>query len=546
MMGYRATKPIALTNILIERLRMFSSPESPPSTVTNAQMIFQTLLASAVLYAGALVIYRVFLHPLRKYPGPVLAAMTEGYEAYYNIVKKGGLVTEIERLHTIHGKFFSVLHFRDKKAFHDIYTHGRTLIKEPQFYHGLFGHCEESSIGYSDPETAKARRSLLAPLFSRRAVVALEYTIQTKIDQLLTLLKENYNSPDSSLEISSAYRSLTLDIITSYCFAECTNALDFQDFSHPFIHGIQEMLQQLWIQRHFPFLLPLILHMPQKLVLLLSHTFKGYLELRGNLERQVDDLVKNTESLSIAEHETIYHHLLAPPKLQDRPSRKSLVDEAVTLVGAGTETTSLTIRQKILLELDEAWPDKDRPISFVVLEKLPYLTAFIRETLRFSPGVIHPLPRLTSGTTTVIGDWEVPPGVSAIDLKRPFSFGMVFMELTQTAVEMGLLSMHLNAEVFPDPQTFKPERWLTATDKDLSEMLENLSPFSKGPRICVGLNLAWCELYLIFANIFRKLDLTLLVTDDMIEDYGKNHVDALVPNWSKGYRIVVNGVRSEE
>ncbi|KAE9382571.1 hypothetical protein BT96DRAFT_1027597 [Gymnopus androsaceus JB14] len=38
-----------------------------------------------------------------KYPGPVLAAITDWYEAYYDIIKKGGLVIEIDRLHKLYG-----------------------------------------------------------------------------------------------------------------------------------------------------------------------------------------------------------------------------------------------------------------------------------------------------------------------------------------------------------------------------------------------------------------------------------------------------------
>lgn len=55
-------------------------------------------------YICALALYRVFLHPLHVYPGPVLAALTDWYEAYYNIIRKGGLVIEIERLHKLYGK----------------------------------------------------------------------------------------------------------------------------------------------------------------------------------------------------------------------------------------------------------------------------------------------------------------------------------------------------------------------------------------------------------------------------------------------------------
>ncbi|KIK65853.1 hypothetical protein GYMLUDRAFT_38332 [Collybiopsis luxurians FD-317 M1] len=493
-------------------------------------MSLAVIFASAVVgYVGCLAIYRVFLHPLSKYPGPILAALTEGYEAYYNIIVRGGFLTEIERLHKVHGPVVRVgpntLHFKDRQAYHDIYTHGWTLIKEPQFHHNLMAHCRESSIAMTDPQEAKNRRSLLAPLFTRRAIVALEYTIQSKIDKLVSLLEENYNSRDSSLDLSLAYISLTRDIITSYCFAECSNSLDVPNFASV---GGQDILEWLWLQRHFPFLASFALGVYQKLILWLSPQFKVHVEVTTGFERQIDKLIGDPESLSIAEHETVYHHLLAP-KSQDRPSRKSLVEEAITLVGAGSGSTSTactvgtfyflknqSVREKITHELHEAWPDKSKAINFTVLEKLPYLTAFIKETLRFTPGIIHPLPRMTGGKTTVIGSWEVPPG---------------------TSVEMSILFMHMNPDVFPDPHAFNPDRWLA---KDIDDMTEDLVPFTKGPRICLGMQLALCELYLIFANIFRKLNLALLVTEDTIDDYSKGHIDSFMPIWKKGYRVVVD------
>jgi len=94
----------------------------------------------------------------------------------------------------------------------------------------------------------------------------------------------------------------------------------------------------------------------------------------------------------------------------------------------------------------------------------------------------------------------------------------------------------MNPETFPDPLKFKPERWLV---EDTSKMMLDLAPFSKGPRICIGLNLAWCELYLIFANILRRLDMKLLVDDDTIEDFAPVAADYFVPHWQKGYRVFV-------
>lgn len=49
-------------------------------------------------------VYRLYFHPLRKIPGPKLAAITHGYEFYYNVIKRGMYVWEIERLHQIYGQ----------------------------------------------------------------------------------------------------------------------------------------------------------------------------------------------------------------------------------------------------------------------------------------------------------------------------------------------------------------------------------------------------------------------------------------------------------
>jgi cytochrome P450 len=51
-----------------------------------------------------------------------------------------------------------------------------------------------------------------------------------------------------------------------------------------------------------------------------------------------------------------------------------------------------------------------------------------------------------------------------------------------------------------------PERWLDNSDK-ISK--ENLTPFSKGPRMCVGLNLSYMEAYVFLGNLIRRFDLSL-------------------------------------
>jgi len=49
--------------------------------------------------------YRLFLHPLRTFPGPWLAAITGLYEVYYDLVKYGGMLECIETLHKVYGRY---------------------------------------------------------------------------------------------------------------------------------------------------------------------------------------------------------------------------------------------------------------------------------------------------------------------------------------------------------------------------------------------------------------------------------------------------------
>jgi hypothetical protein len=62
-------------------------------------------LVCALGYGAALVIYRLTLHPLAKFPGPKLTAATKWWEFYLDVVKGegGGFMYEVDRMHEEHG-----------------------------------------------------------------------------------------------------------------------------------------------------------------------------------------------------------------------------------------------------------------------------------------------------------------------------------------------------------------------------------------------------------------------------------------------------------
>lgn len=72
--------------------------------------MWSILLPTAILvlvylvYYGGLVIYRLYFHPLAKFPGPKLAAMSSMYEFHHNVIKDGLFFREIGRMHDNYGK----------------------------------------------------------------------------------------------------------------------------------------------------------------------------------------------------------------------------------------------------------------------------------------------------------------------------------------------------------------------------------------------------------------------------------------------------------
>ncbi|KAG6918531.1 hypothetical protein DXG01_013621 [Tephrocybe rancida] len=291
---------------------------------------------------------------------------------------------------------------------------------------------------------------------------------------------------------------------------------------------------------------PLITKMPMWLARIVSPESYAYGRMIGDLAAQIDELLEDPSKLEHAEHEIIYHHLLTSQKGHGIPSRQSLIDEASVMIAAGSDTvgntcslgtfhvlTNVEVLSRLVEELRDVWPDKDATIEFERLEKLPYLvsgplsslgwevdfcqTAVIKESLRLSHGVVTPLPRVIPWDT-VIADEVIPKN---------------------TVVSMGASFMHLNGRIFKEPLEFRPERWLG--DQKVPGMEEFLVPFSKGPRSCLGVNLAWMELYLIFANVFRKVDMKVFRTT--IDDF---KVAALLTPSYRGrpLHVLVKGERN--
>lgn len=65
----------------------------------------------------------------------------------------------------------------------------------------------------------------------------------------------------------------------------------------------------------------------------------------------------------------------------------------------------------------------------------------------------------------------------------------------QTAVSMTLRDVLLDSAIFEDPETFRPERWLSS-NPELQYLNEFYVPFGRGSRMCIGIKYVDCSLTL--------------------------------------------------
>jgi cytochrome P450 len=119
------------------------------------------------------------------------------------------------------------------------------------------------------------------------------------------------------------------------------------------------------------------------------------------------------------------------------------------------------------------------------------------------------------------GEWAIPPGI---------------------AVGMDSYHMHTNAELFPEPLVFRPKRWLgNPKGPNRRQPLTNyLTTFGAGSRICVAMHLAYLELFVGLAVMWRRHEFHLFETDASDVKFALDMVASMLHGGSRGVRVTVS------
>ena len=69
----------------------------------TSTLLVGSILVVIALYTAYGAIYRLYLSPVARFPGRKLAALTFWYEFYFDVIKRGSYVWEIQQMHETYG-----------------------------------------------------------------------------------------------------------------------------------------------------------------------------------------------------------------------------------------------------------------------------------------------------------------------------------------------------------------------------------------------------------------------------------------------------------
>ncbi|KAI1259224.1 cytochrome P450 [Xylariaceae sp. FL1019] len=448
-----------------------------------------------------LVVNRIFFHPLRAYPGPIVAKISDIYTGFYALGMRLNVVTyrDLKKYGPVlrHGP--NKLVFNSPKALQDIYNNDR--MTKSHVYELTVTSGKPSIFNAIDRQKHREKRKLIGQAITDKAMRSFEPTMIEQIEVFLEQIQLASPSVDPQpVNMTDLTKRLGADIVGHLAFGY---ALDTQTRSDNrfLLRGLAVGTYQNNSFMQFPLLKHMGFH---KLVPLVA----GY-SARARYTKMLQEMI--VARLSQEKHAKNDLYSFVVDHLDTGGSNhgvktSELWSEALFFFPAGgdTVTTALSalffylahykaVYGKLAKEIRKTFHDESSIRGGPKLASCRYLKACIEEALRLSPPVSGTLWRelysdeLKNGALVVDGH-VIPSGIQ---------------------VGVSIYSIHHNEQYFEDPFIFRPERWLTEDHDALTRMYSAFSPFSMGPRGCAGKSMAYLEASLVIAKTMWRFDFTL-------------------------------------
>lgn len=365
-------------------------------------------------------LYNLFLHPLARFPGPKSSAATRVPYAFAQV--RGQLPFAIKALHERYGEVVRVapdeLSFNSSTAWKDIYSiheGQRTFLKDRNAVvpskDGIY-----NILSTTDTHEHARIKRVLSPGFSERALKAQESAIASHAELLLKQLRKRCN--DGPQDMVVWFTLVTFDIIADLTFGESLHGLESVVF-HPWVAGLfgstMKFTSFARVARFFPHIAPLLrLFVPRSLAeQRAKHT--AFVHQRADARLKAGtrghDFISSVIPFQAGETD------LSLPEIYENFG---------ALMIAGSENVATTmemfvyhvlrnphVHSRLVQELRQTYPAA-ADITFVSIQKAPYLAAALDEAMRIQPAAPSPQIRVVPDGGAAVAGWSVPAGVSLL------------------------------------------------------------------------------------------------------------------------------------
>ncbi|KAI1089462.1 cytochrome P450 [Rostrohypoxylon terebratum] len=394
------------------------------------------------------------------------------------------------------------LAFGNPRAAEDIYSsHEKSLetfVKTD--IHDFAKDKDGGLIWQQDPHRHRQIAKQVAQAFSRKAIRATDPVIHHYVDLFVNKMKEIGNTP-GGVDLSNWVQWLAMDIAADMAYSHQVDCMK-EARNSAYLNAVlsfNKFATMTQVLRRFPWLG--FLRFAVFPVSLLGQL----MQLRKASLREMHRRL----SLQGATEHADYFDQLAPAAGRaggdpDEILRLSKISTQLMFAGYlppsdwyyGTFFHLLHTREALealAREVRTAFTSYDE-ITPSTAQQLPYLNACMKEALRLFPtsAIINGMPVYSPGT--VVDGNYIP---------------------RNTTCQFSAFSVARNEKYFRDHHLYRPERWLPAdhslyNERYSGDQLDAFMPFSQGPRMCSGKEVAWWQARLVLAKVLWSLDMEMV------------------------------------
>ncbi|GCB25018.1 pisatin demethylase [Aspergillus awamori] len=435
----------------------------------------------------------------RDIPGPFLARFTRLW--YLRQMTRGDFQYTNIRLHRDHGKIVRIApgwySLTGLDAIKTIYAHGSKFIKSEWYEAWNFSPDPRDHNLFSVQNVAdhSSARRKVAAMYAMSAIVSYE----PYVDNCIRRLREKLDSTakdGSTLDLGHWLQCFAFDTISEITYGERFGFLDNGKDINNLIANLDQSFVISSLVGLLIWLRPLALFLGSFFA-----TSDALYVARFNAQKFKElsqEYLKNPSPSGLIP--MVRRLLHARQEDVKGLTDKDIQTSAASNIGAGSDTTAIGLSsvifysyrfpetlKKLRQEIQDAGLGSEP--SFQDTQKLPYLQAVIKESMRLHPGVGFPLFRI------------VPKGGAVI-------CGRFFPEGTNVGVNSWVI--HRDESIWgSNAGDFVPERWLTEDSEKLRIMEQCLVPFGIGSRTCIGKNISLYEINKLIPQLVRDYDIDI-------------------------------------